>query len=159
MTPQKNSARQALYSQIDTLRTSLPEGDLLYTAGRLVPVQFHRFDSQKLGAVLIGGRVIVVNSARPLPCQRFSLAHELVHYFLHRGMESHKNPFLEWQANEGAAELLLPHREVLAIAAAHRSTMGTLPRLLARRFGVSETVARYKLQSLGLSCQSKSIDA
>ncbi len=158
MTPQKNSARQALYAQIDALRTNLPEGDLLYTAGRLVPVQFHRFDSRKLGAVLIGGSVIVVNSARPIPCQRFSLAHELVHYYLHQGMESQNNPFLEWQANEGAAELLLPRQEVLKLAASHHSTMGSLPRLLANRFGVSETVARYKLKSMGLSYQSKSID-
>ena len=158
MTPQKNSARQALYTQIDALRTTLPEGALLYTAGRLVPVQFHRFDSQKLGAVLIGGSVIVVNSARPIPCQRFSLAHELVHFLLHRGMESQNDPFLEWQANEGAAELLLPRQKVLKFAASHRFSMGTLPRLLARRFGVSETVARYKLQSMGLICQSKSID-
>ena len=150
MTPQ---SKIELFRQIDEIRRKLPKGDLLYTAGRVAEVHFHHFDSQKLGAVLIGGRVIVVNASRPESAQRFSLAHELVHYYLHWGKVDlqHRTPEIERQANEGAAELLLPRKEVAALAAAHRhGSEEQLVRLLASRYGVSPSVARYKLNSMGV---------
>jgi Zn-dependent peptidase ImmA (M78 family) len=68
--------------------------------------------------------VIGVNPAHHLNRQRFTIAHELGHYFLHEGLEEHvdQNFRVEWrnadtsravnwqkiQANRFAAELLMP---------------------------------------------------
>jgi len=152
--------RELLYAQIDALRPLLPKGDLLCTANRLVTVRFHPFDSQKMGAVLMGDRLILVNSSRPRDAQRFSLAHELVHFFLHRGRQNGPDAaFLEWQANEGAAEILMPRHQVQQLIDAHRHTPQRLPSVMAKRFGVSTCAAAYKLKSMGVTlAQNDNID-
>lgn len=145
-----------LYLQIDELRKKLPAGDLLITASRVVDVQFHQFDSKKMGAILIGGKVIVVNSARPARAQRFSLAHELVHFYLHFGKMS-PCPMAEWQANEGAAELLMPRQQVAKFVAQHKSmSKEALAKALASLYEVSVSVATYKLNSMEVT--TKSVD-
>ena len=67
---------------------------------------------------------IALNSNRSVTMQNFDCCNELIHYFCHDikecqcvcaevGSETSpitQNPFLEWQANEGAAELLVPYQ-------------------------------------------------
>lgn len=101
----------ALYRQLRELQRCLPPGDLLITAGAICPVHFHRFDSKKLGALLLEGQCIIVNASQPPASQRFSLAHELVHFSLHAGRPaSARTENDEWQANQGAAQLLVPYQ-------------------------------------------------
>ena len=68
----------------------------------------------------IGPSQIALNQNASLPSQRFTLSHELSHYLLHQNHTQflcdgcERSP-LEWQANEAAAELLLPYRIFLPI--------------------------------------------
>ena len=64
--------------------------------------------------------VILVNSNKSPLDQRFDLAHELIHFWFHPSQTSFsfQKPHLrdkekEWQANEGAAELLLPYKDFI----------------------------------------------
>lgn len=62
---------------------------------------------------------IALNSSRELYQQNFDCMHELIHYFFHdisycQLMCSEKNikqdSYIEWQANEGAAQFLVPYQ-------------------------------------------------
>ncbi|MDD6046084.1 MAG: ImmA/IrrE family metallo-endopeptidase [bacterium] len=68
--------------------------------------------------------IILLNSARNTIEQRFDFSHELYHCAYHRRAQQamfscyetigkQQNPFAEWQANEAAAELVLPYRAFL----------------------------------------------
>lgn len=66
--------------------------------------------------------IILLNSSRSEAEQNYDCGHEMVHLTLHRkldktvfncfdaGVAPKQDPFLEWQANEGAAEFFVPHR-------------------------------------------------
>lgn len=110
---------------------------------------------RKDGKALIG-----VNSAESATRQRFTIAHELGHFFLHRN----KDAFVDFrdnvqgalrtprerEANMFAAALLMPRRKVLADVrslAKHGVTedeVGTL----AGRYAVSEDAMRFRLINL-----------
>ncbi len=90
-----------------------------------------------------------------LPCDsspsrdRFTIAHELGHYFLHRE-ESEKSSFTrrgsdkrEWQANWFAAELLMPEKEFQQEAQSCNNDEAAL----ARKFGVSQSGVAVRLKS------------
>lgn len=90
--------------------------------------------------------------------QRFIIAHELGHYFLHRQDRSiftdsvffravycTEEQKLEWQANEFAASILMP-RDVVARLVDEGSDWQTL----ADTFQVSMLVMRYQLERTGL---------
>jgi hypothetical protein len=84
---------------------------------------------------------------------RFTIAHELGHYFLHssqgetllkatrKGDGNH-----EWEANWFAASLLMPKGQVKRFCEAN----GANPSLVAARFKVSALAAEYRLKNLGL---------
>lgn len=112
-----------------------------------------------------GPDIIFLNSNRSRTEQNFDCGHELIHLSLHRGAQlesfncfekvrAQQNRFLEWQANEGAAELLAPYRELLPLVRAawpglHRwQAIAALRTQLAERFGVSEVVIRFRFESL-----------
>src|SRR5690606_10458936 len=86
----------------------------------------------------------------------FTIAHEIGHLFLHRGatayartaMESGPHPTWcdsEWQADCYAAELLMPHAEVL---------LCTTPEEIQRRFGVSFQAASVRFDK----CKNKGVN-
>lgn len=99
------------------------------------------------------GWVVVVNrrDAKNPERFRFTLAHELGHYFLHRRLHPYRScrrsgqELWERHANQFAAELLMPEDEVRAMVAAGRS-FGTM----AARFGVSLSAMHYRLKDLDL---------
>ena len=88
-----------------------------------IEVQYCPFESDAIGAVLVKGEQksgILVNYNKPAAEQRFDLAHELIHFWFHptRISFSFQNPQSrdrdkEWQANEGAAQLLLPYTDFI----------------------------------------------
>ncbi len=123
-----------------------------------VPVRFLDFQSTRLCGVLIRGEFlsqIALNQNLSLPSQRFTLSHELSHYLLHQNHTQflcdgcERSP-LEWQANEAAAELLLPYRIFLPALSNIRSNSNRLSGLLqlSQRFGVSTQMVRNRVESL-----------
>lgn len=104
-----------------------------------------------------GGFVIRINRHDPPKRQRFTVAHELAHYLLHRdeigtGIEddvlyrSILSDRREQQANRLAADILMPG-ELLAEAreAAEEKGVGDVVLYLADLFAVSEAAMRIKV--------------
>jgi Zn-dependent peptidase ImmA (M78 family) len=118
-------------------------------------------------AVIIG-----VNANHPPRRQRFTVAHEVGHYLLHKGRpvvvdhvrmnfrdanSSTATDIEEIQANAFAAELLMPRGAVLAetkrLSAVEDATEAGVLRDLADAFDVSEQAMEYRLINLGLRRQ------
>ena len=105
----------------------------------------------------VAGRFrITINGNHAAPRQRFTLAHELAHYLLHRDLigdgitdnvryRSNLRDDVETQANGFAAELLMPAALVRA------EWRGGLKHIagIAQRFDVSYEAAKIRLTSLG----------
>ncbi|MCI7300438.1 MAG: ImmA/IrrE family metallo-endopeptidase [Clostridiales Family XIII bacterium] len=110
--------------------------------------------------------VILLNSARTKIEQNFDCAHEIIHTIAHRNLPGitsfscfetvgkKQDPFIEWQANEGAAELLVPYRIFIPLYLEMsrkyaRDFSNTPPeKPLARRFRVTEGVIHNRIESL-----------
>lgn len=116
------------------------------------------------------GRVFV-NASDPVPRRRFTAAHELGHFLLHRStmagksigdskttiveVEDETANEMERQANRFAAELLMPTEICQERAEAFRKSYGVCPRALFAHYLASELVVspealRYRLQELGV---------
>jgi hypothetical protein len=103
------------------------------------------------------GYVIRVNRHDPPKRQRFTVAHELAHFLLHRdqigqGIEddvlyrSSLSDRREQQANRLAADILMPSALLTeAREAADEKGVGDVALYLADQFGVSEAAMRIKL--------------
>lgn len=104
------------------------------------------------------GFAITINGRHHPNRQRFTLAHEIAHYLLHRSLienevvddalyrsQTLQEPY-ERQADRLAANLLLPAPLVNAVASVPGSTMHDL----ARRFGVSQAAMNWRLDELGI---------
>jgi Zn-dependent peptidase ImmA (M78 family) len=103
------------------------------------------------------GYKVTINETDPIVRKRFTLAHEIGHYILHRDLigdgitddamyRSKLSSFYEIQANRYAAHILMPpgiFREK------YRNGM-TSPHALATYFGVSSQAAEYRIKNLGL---------
>ena len=131
-----------IYRHVERLRRAFgiaPEdyplgmADLRALAKGRAELRVHVFDSATLGAYMIKNppprrSLIVLNGRRPPLSQAFDLAHELVHFYTHPagnffceipedGKVRRDLPAMEYQANQGAAELLMPYRLVIPMAA------------------------------------------
>jgi Zn-dependent peptidase ImmA (M78 family) len=114
-----------------------------------------------------GGVVIAVSPTHHVNRQRFTIAHELSHFFFHSGMEEHvdkdfrvnwrrvaeSSPGIDWQeitANCLAAELLMPTRFMKS----DPDTIGTIDKradtLFALRYKVSPEAMKIRLSNLGI---------
>lgn len=101
---------------------------------------------------------IAINARDGRQRQRFTLAHEIAHFLLHRDIldagikddrmyRSRLGDALEREANTVAAQLLMPPRLVLAD---WRSGVRDVP-ALASRYGVSEPAMAIRLRELRLA--------
>lgn len=120
--------KRALYARLDEKRK---ESGILYdfpldikslVKRENIEISFTPFKSDSIGAMLYKDSfsAILVNSNKSPLDQRFDLAHELIHFWFHPSQTSFsfQKPHLrdkekEWQANEGAAELLLPYKDFI----------------------------------------------
>lgn len=104
----------------------------------------------------MGGRwIISINKGNHINPQRFTLAHELAHYVLHRSKcESFSGTLFfrgasvnsfEYAANEFASKLLMPEDKVREVV---RSGIIKL-KDLAEYFGVPISVVRYRVERVG----------
>jgi len=136
-----------------------------------VEIIYQDFDDNASGLLLIkdGKAVIAVNADNPPNRQRFTIAHELGHYFLHaekntddlfidqslyhRNAESSKGTNnIEIDANKFAASLLMPEsmiKEAIANNELDLSDDYDLS-LLAQKFQVSDKAMSYRLGNLDL---------
>ncbi len=152
-----------LYRKIELIRQSAPAGRfdpyaLARTLG--IEIEVYAFDSARLAGVLMRGEhksLIVLSANRPPEGRRFAASHELVHYFLHEGDNflctgDDEVSAIEWQANEGAAELLMPYKEFILFYENIRSLFFTdrerALRRAAEHFDVSAGMINTRLQSL-----------
>lgn len=104
-----------------------------------------------------GGRWVVgVNALHAGVRQRFTIAHEIAHYVLHRGQQgtfrdvifmrrSSNANAMEREADSFAAELLMPESQLVQdIRSGFVNVM-----MLAERYNVSALAMKYRLQNLG----------
>ncbi|MEN3749048.1 ImmA/IrrE family metallo-endopeptidase [Sphingomonas sp. HF-S3] len=104
-----------------------------------------------------GGYIIRVNRHDSPRRQRFTVAHELAHFLLHKDQigsgitddalyRSNKSSRIEAEANRLAADLVMPTAKVRAAADELRaSDVSDLSASLAERFGVSDAAMTIKL--------------
>lgn len=101
------------------------------------------------------GWMIGVNSYHHPNRQRFTIAHELGHFLLHRPTEKHIDVTFarrsgqrnkeEHQADSFAAELLMPEVEIRKLIADGETSLERL----AAHFNVSAMAAKFRAKSLG----------
>lgn len=137
-------------------------------------VRYRKFDGDISGLLLRtddGGVVLGVHAQHSRTRQRFTIAHELGHFVLHRGRPAivehlHRsakvnfrdgtsalaNDREEIEANQFAAGLLMPRAAVEAEFNRHlgRESVERIVELLARRFEVSPQAMRFRLMNLAL---------
>jgi len=156
--------REALYRRVQGFREAFSVGngpvDVFTLCEQIPGLELHQaaWKTRGLNGVFMRGDgidLIVLNAARNRQEQTFDLAHELMHWWLHREIASHgRDARQEWQANEGAAELLVPWRELVwrvyecrtALKSAENVRRFTTSQ--AERCGVTEAVIRYRYESL-----------
>ena len=122
------------------------------------PVQYHAFSDSRLQGVLIrssGSSGVILDPRLTPEQQRLTLTHELVHRELHYGesgtaFQDHSG--MEYQADEGAAELLMPYRALIPRAVSFRRRYREDPvritALLAAHYRVDCETMRKRLDSL-----------
>ncbi len=168
-----------LYKKVDDFKSFLGIGDSDYPVN-LIEVCDKRV-SLRIEAVPFGdpalrgmtvlpeepgdADIILLNKSRSLREQNFDCGHEMMHLRLHRneqkqtfncfdGVGAHQNKFLEWQANEGSAEMLVPYRLILPKMASLRGNsydwmdIYQLRADLSEDFGVCKQVIEYRFESL-----------
>lgn len=140
------------------------------------------FDDIKIAAVPfkthgLRGIANLANSTSPINCilvnsnlsqkeQNFHGIHELIHIYLPEGQSSscfncfdkvrpNQNPYIEWVANEGAAELMIPHDVLLPFIKEKIKTFDTnlfgvfdMISTISERYQVSPLVVENRLNSL-----------
>ncbi len=124
-------------------------------------------DDEISGAIIKNGKevVIAVNPAHHTNRQRFTIAHELGHYFLHENLEKHVDQirvawrdaesskavnWTEIQANRFAAELLMPTRFILRDLDSLESIGAHTVALLASKYVASPDAMKIRLSQLGM---------
>ena len=105
----------------------------------------------------VGGYVIKVNRHDSVGRQRFTVAHEIAHFLLHRNhigtgisddalYRSNQSDQIEWEANRLAADVVMPTKAIRqAIATAEKLGIANYRDELADRFQVSRAAMGIKL--------------
>jgi Zn-dependent peptidase ImmA (M78 family) len=104
--------------------------------------------------------LLVVNENDPDARRRFTIAHELGHFFLeHEGRRfaepSDENPPQERAANRFAAGLLMPEDWLRAAWDDYRDNPDHRPDIIAEMFGVSSEALKVRLKELGIAAASR----
>lgn len=172
--------KSELYLMIDMLRKhlNLPQNyiplDSVALAHRVCKnpiIEQLNFETTSICGMLYVGEkttTIGLNVNRTKEMQNFDCCHELIHYFCHDIKECQcvcseissstksitQSPLWEWQANEGAAEFLIPYRTFIPTYVAlsrkyARDFIKTPPeKELAKIYNVTETVIRNRIDTL-----------
>ena len=111
--------------------------------------------------------MIAVNPAHHINRQRFTIAHELGHYFFHEGLEEHVDQnfriawrnsdsskainWLEVEANRFPAALLIPTRFLQSDLDTLQTLDARTLLLLAKRYIVSPEAMKIRLSQFGIT--------
>lgn len=131
--------------------------DLISTFGD-IEIQYKAMDAAKSGSLSYkdGKWIMCVNSNHNKKRQRFTMAHELGHYMLHKGknvefvdttfFRSSEMDSIEYNANEFASRLLMPEDRLRKLVDIDKiKNIG----ILAEKFHVSSAAMKYRVISLG----------
>ena len=115
--------REALYRQVEAFRQAFSVGkgpvDVFALCEQIPRLELRQIvlKTHGLNGVFMRGEnmdLIMLNAGRNRKEQMFDLSHELMHWWLHKDRSSRgRDDLAEWQANEGAAELLVPWKELV----------------------------------------------
>jgi Zn-dependent peptidase ImmA (M78 family) len=167
---QMRQPRQTIRKQVSELlrdnkvtRSPVPVERIAQNLG--IEVKFEAAEDNLSGALIRKpkGRVVIgVNSDHHANRQRFTIAHEIGHFILHKGMKLHVDEDFrinlrdgsvndeEIDANAFAAELLMPtefiERDIQKLSRIDSGSVDTL----ARRYQVSSRAMEIRLTNLGL---------
>lgn len=114
--------------------------------------------------------VILLNENESEEGQNFICGHELIHILFHKRaniklfscfetLQPNQNGFLEWQANEGSAELILPMYKILPDIKREFPILKAsddfrhFKSYLAEKYNVTEGVINFRLESLKYEIQ------
>jgi Zn-dependent peptidase ImmA (M78 family) len=116
-----------------------------------IPIVRHDFPDELCGTLVYsdGCPIIGVNGNHALVRQRFTISHEIIHHVRQHGPAMCLNGSGGWQeyeANSGAAELLMPAAYIKLHAVYYDFDVVRL----ARRYNVSCQAMEYRLINLGL---------
>ncbi len=171
ITRAKSKASEVLFNAKRSKGSTVDVKALAESCGIDVRVESFKNDSVSgfLHRADDGSNTIVVNKNNPVARQRFTIAHELGHFFLHqnetmhvdehetvsvyfRDSESSKATKInEIEANQFAAELLMPQEEIFALTKrelAKKRPMEVIIEELAEKYEVSITAMSLKLGSV-----------
>lgn len=160
--PPSGASKAFVESYADKVREVLefaPGGDLEEAVnqlgGRIRYLDLDRW-SELSGSIFIHGKqdfdIVLPLYTSPLR-DRFTIGHELGHYFLHSKQGA--TPLIamrqgtgrvEWEANWFAAALLMPAEEFTRMCKKHRTDTNSI----AAEFGVSRDAAQIRRESLGV---------
>jgi Zn-dependent peptidase ImmA (M78 family) len=159
---------QALLAKFGAGKVPVPVEELALSLG--AEIRRKAFDDDTSGMLIREeNRVIIaVNSTHVEQRQRFTIAHEIGHWVLHRGrplvvdatvkvnLRAKNSGFAsqreETEANQFAAALLMPVDSVQAIyeKLSNGKALSDLVSTLSNRFRVSSVAMQYRLTNLGL---------
>lgn len=171
-----NGAKQELYSFVDSLRKRLENWDparpmdtaAFCRSQESIELVYHPFTTSGFcAAALLGEKhdTVILNAQHSKEELNFDCGHELIHVTKHRGvgissfhcfdtLKPKQDPFLEWEANEGAAELTVPYRSFLPLLLQAYPNLRTwqdmdfLRYRLSQTYHVTETVIALRMESL-----------
>lgn len=123
-----------------------------------IVIQYEDMEASKSGALSYSNDkwIMIINSKHNPKRQRFTMAHELGHYMLHRGkntefvdatfFRSNDMDSIEYNANEFASRLLMPEDTLRKLIDEEKiKNIGEL----ASSFNVSSAAMKYRVISLG----------
>ncbi|WP_373263213.1 ImmA/IrrE family metallo-endopeptidase [Hungatella hathewayi] len=170
-------SKKELYKEVAVIKKWLklksinPQLDLVeLVANNYCELEKLPFKTEGLRGISIIGNenssdIIMLNNKRTLFEQNYDCGHEIMHLLLHRNLDqktfncfdhckANQNPFLEWQANEGAAEFFLPYRYLLHIIDKCRNYLTSYSELcrfkqaLSKSLCIPEAVVTFRLENL-----------
>lgn len=164
--------KEHLYEIVKKIRINLSLLNHPYTAKSIVglldkynilSVHEESFVSKNFSGLLIKNHApekshIVINAKLDNKDKNFAIAHELIHFFCHSTENSFMcypytekiNDWREWQANEGAAELLLPHDIFIPeyLTGLKICTHDEVVAEMSENYNLSHVVIEYRLKNL-----------
>lgn len=170
-------SKEGLYNQIEKIKEFLGfyrskyGFDLVdFCVNTGTTIETVPFKTQGLrGMAIIGNNeqedIILLNSNRNTQEQNFDCGHEIIHLYLHRDIgfrsfncfetvQKSQNPYIEWQANEGAAELFVPYKVFLPLIkekignSTDYNVIENAKNEMADMFKVPNAVIKYRLENL-----------
>lgn len=174
--------KATLYGHVDTLRKHLTSSlglsfpinakAMAMSCTNNLIIKEIPFQSDKICGILYRGNnstSIALNAQRSPQMQNFDCMHELIHYFFHdinfcqricsdengTSGKIEQDTYIEWQANEGSAQFLVPYQEFIpayvSLSRKHAHNMLStvdVCDILAGRFYVSQKVILNRIDSL-----------